>query len=208
MRLELTTEEQNDLIWEPGDFFEVIPGILNMTQVDREQVGGEISDEVLTTIRFFFDSMGSSWGEKEWTSHLSSEVPNGPSLLVVLRRGTLANVFGVVSMVNGAWSQAETLLLPLYRSSTGGRQFVYNQTGRIIVAVIAAIVSLFLMVGFVLIPLMFLLPTLRKKLYAFLQPPDHKHPGQAANTGRALMYRIAKNAQAYWPVDANAPGKL
>jgi hypothetical protein len=205
MQLELTAEEQEHLIWEPGDHFEIIPGIFNITQVDRQQPGGEISDTVLTTIRFFFDSLGSSWGDKEWTSHLSSEVPNGPALLVVLRRGTLANVFGVV---NGAWSQAEPLLLPLYRNSTGGRQFVYNQTGRIIVAVIAAIVSLFLMVGFVLIPLVFLLPSLRKRLYTFLQPPDHKHPGQAANSGRALLHRIAKNAQAYWPVDANAPGKL
>ena len=107
MRLRLTDQEQKDLIFQQGDFFEVISGSLTFSS--RRQYRETQYADPLTEMGFFFESTDQSWGTQEWRITMQADVPNGPALLVLYRRNNTAEAFGIVSMINRAWANAQPL---------------------------------------------------------------------------------------------------
>lgn len=217
MLLTLTSQEQNDLIWQPGDFFEIVPGTVNFTS-RQQQPGTRFHPQNTTTVaRFFFDSADNTWGEREWTMYIGSEVPNGPALLVLYRRGNDANAFGLVSMTNGAWTHSQPIgEMSLVQDSKRYKDLVGGAVGaqwKAIALAVAATVVLSLCTfgcAAVIVPVVvYTVPSYRERFREIVGVKgSESNDRRITAAARGLMHRLAKNAGQFWPDQGGASGKL
>ncbi|RYG99675.1 MAG: hypothetical protein EON58_03115 [Alphaproteobacteria bacterium] len=210
MKIQLTPQEQKELIWQEGDYFEVIRGTATFTQVDRyEPQPNQAGAIARTTATFFFDSADGSWGDQEWEMNIGSDIPNGPALLILLRRDEIANAFGIVSMVNRAWTHQTFFgALPLYANSTAGKALKKRNW----LFFLAVVIGLPLLVSgcwlvCVLIPLLPILLAIPAARDWVKKTMHGRNPDDITAAARGLMYRVAKKADQYWPED-DVSGKL
>lgn len=130
MKLDLTPNEQADLIWGGGDWFQVVYGVVTVTSTGAAKTPGH------NTIVFFFDDKETGeWGSQEWRMQFAGSIPNGPALFLLYRRGNSAKAdpFGIISLSNRAWTQFAPLeKLSFYRSSLRYHGMIMKSVVRLI----------------------------------------------------------------------------
>lgn len=203
--VQLTPEEQDALVFQDGDYFEVIGGILS---ISSQRTGSHQNTRLeVTQVKFFFESSNPEWGTQEWTATFAGSVPEGPALLVLYKRGNIANVFGVVSMVNRAWTHIVPILgASLIASSTKAaelKQLAMKSMAAAFggAAAAAAVSKLTLGLG---------QKKMTEKFAGKIGVGSYKEVGQQIEaTTRSFMFRIAQNANQYWNDGGNSTsGKL
>ena len=197
--IQLTPEEEAAILWEPGDVYEVLCGNLSNTGARKGRLSAHGNEHTFRV--FFFESNNPDWGTREWTLCTESEISNGPALLILLRRGGTASVFGVVSMVNRAW----THVLPLGANNLIETSSRMKEIGKQQVASIAKGAGIALVSGaFPVIG-----PLLGKKAILKQSEPLRETFENTSKVCRSFMFRIAQNADTYWNGSGNSTsGKL
>lgn len=210
MKIQLTPQEQKELIWQEGDYFEIIRGTATFIEIDRQDITPhQPGANTRNTATFFFDSADGSWGDQEWQLDIGSEIPNGPALLILLRRDSIANAFGIVSMVNRAWTyQMRFAALPLYSNSTAGKAIKRRNWLFFFVVLLGIPLTLggcwFIFCFVPFLPVIVAIPAIREWLTKRM---FGRRPDDVSAAARAFMYRISKNADQYWPPE-DISGKL
>jgi hypothetical protein len=189
--IQLTSEEESQLLWETGDYFEIVPGTINFSSKRKYQMVPAQANPWYTQLGFFFDS-SSSWGSREWHISAEGEVPNGPALLILYKRGTTADAYGIVSMVNRSWIHIWPLAsAPLLKSSSKFKELSRLETGTLVKGFLGALGGGMLTGG--------LLAGAGAKA-AMKGSATKQKEGFETITGtlRAFMHRIASNPDQYW----------
>ena len=104
--LQLTETEQEHLIWQDGDVLEILCGNISFTSKRQYREIQSSTSPILTDVGFIFETSDPTWNGNEWEITTDTQLPNGPALLILYRRGNAANAFGIVSMVNRGWLHA------------------------------------------------------------------------------------------------------
>lgn len=189
--LSLTSQEQEDLIFQEGDFFEILSGNLSIT---LKQTGKTAyTSEEVGRVTFLFKSTDPDWQTKEWQIMVNGQVPEGEALLILYRRGDTAETFGVVGMVNGAWVHVTPLLaVGLIADSTKARELKKLEAKSLGSSMVKAMLPRFLGGG-----------------VDKAGQSSYKATAQEIEaTVRSFMYRIAQDRRQYWTDQSNSTGKL
>lgn len=200
--ISLTPEEEANLLWEQGDFFEIISG--NLTGSSRRQFRQVASETatLYTEQSFFFESMDPAWGTREWIMMTEDQIQNGPALLILYRRGNEANAWGVISMVNRSWTHVLPLgSISLAKGSTKGKQINTMGTTNIIVAMAAMLVVSMFTCGLPLLvaPILMIFPGPREFIRDKLGISRIDRLAQdTASTARSFLFRLTRDADQYW----------
>lgn len=147
MQLQLTPDEEQELVWQKGDWFEILYGNLTFTYSEPVRDSVEMHLQYYE-VRFFFDANGQGgWANSEWAMNSTGTVQNGPGLLVLYRRGNQANVFGAISRTNRAWILTAPLIgMESYSRSTVARNMKLAGFSRFlgrsvfVIAIVAAMI--------------------------------------------------------------------
>lgn len=205
MKFDLTPQEQSDLLWEPGDSLEVISGNLSFTS--RRQFQVDERSPLVTEVQFFFESSDPSWGTREWMMCMDADIPNGPALLVLYRRASTGCAWGVVSMVNRAWSHITPLDSMSLAKGTSKAKENNKAVGMGLLASFAVLFAMFICTGGLLLfclPVLLVIPAFREWFERVTGYSKFRHRAQtAAGTARALMFRIMQNADRFWEGSGN-----
>ena len=190
--LQLNAQEQEDLIWQAGDAFELISGTISFTVKREYREHTYPGAPAYTQCGFFFQSSNSAWGSKEWFMTMDAQLPNGPALLLVYTRGSTGNAYGIVSMVNRSWVhlwpfRSSNLLASSSRMQTllaGERKIAMKAVGG---ALLGGIVTggLLGQKG-------------AKMATKGAAAEQNQIFDQISGTARSLMHRIATHADDYW----------
>lgn len=208
MLVQLTAEEQRDLLWEPGDHFEVLSGNISFTSRRQFRRVASEHSPMITEVQFFFESATKKWGTQEWTMCMEADIPNGPALLVVYRRGSEACAWGVISMVNRAWSHCLPLdSLDFAKGSSKLRKLSSAQNGSLFKMVGLALAGIILTcgVGMLLVPVIMVVPATRDwlmKTSGFSKSTQSIE--QLGARARGLMFRLSQNANQLWEGQSGA----
>lgn len=108
---ELPPSERDALIWQEGDYIEIRSGLFCVTRAEPVQ-----QQSAAKYVHFLFDY--ADGGQMSGDMTLSSEIANGPTLLLLIRRGDEAWPIAFVSMVNRAWCHnARFDQIPIYQNT-------------------------------------------------------------------------------------------
>ena len=194
----LDANEQANLLFEPDDFFEVLSGTISFTSRTTWKYTASPNARIWTKVHFFFDAPNSDWGTREWTMSFDGELPNGPALLVLYCRGTKADAFGIVSMVNRAWTHLVPLdSSTLIKESSKGKRMGKDAMGMMLKGFAGGLIAGMLTGGL----------ATRAGTKAGMTGPaaNVRQEGEAiAATIRSFMYRLAQNADKYWQGGGNS----
>jgi hypothetical protein len=206
----LTSDEERVLLWEKGDFFEVLSGSISFTSSRQFKMVAAENATLHTEVSFFFQSNDPRWPTSEWFMLTPAQIPNGPALLVLYRRGNTANAWGIVSMVNRAW----THVIPLdsislakgsSRSKTLGKQFWLRFGIALIIILVAEMLTCGL-ATFVL-PIIGIWPDGRRWIKKTLGLQENERTAlEIGDTARAFMFRLANEADRYWQGSGGSSG--
>jgi lipoprotein signal peptidase len=198
--VQLTQEERENLVFQDGDFYEVLAGVLSISS----QHEGKHPNSAATVmqITFFFESSDPNWGTQEWMTTFGGSIPEGPALLVLYRRGNHGNAFGIVSMANRAWTHIVPILgAPLIQDSHKAgelKKLEVKSLGGVVGGAIAAAAVSRLTFGI----------GQKKMTEKFAGKMGHGNYREAAEkieaTVRSFMFRIAKDAESYWEDGGNS----
>jgi hypothetical protein len=75
-RLAITADEERVLLWEPGDFFEIISGNISFTSSRQFKMVASEHATIHTEVSFFFQSNDPSWSTQEWFMLTPAQIPN------------------------------------------------------------------------------------------------------------------------------------
>lgn len=195
--IELTELEEEHLLWNPGDWYEVVPGQISFVASDQGSItyGGQ----VYTHQTFIFDSQ-SAWGNNEWEICSEAQLPNGPALLVLLCREGRGTVFGIVSMTNRAW----THVLPFGANSFIKNSRRFKELEQLQLKGIGS--TLVKSLPYLLVPGV---GTHLAGKAASKHPTTFKEVEQELiKVTRRFMHRIAQEADQYWPNSGPTGGRL
>ena len=126
----------------------------------------------------------------------AGEVPDGPTLLVLYRRGDNACAFGLISMVNRAWLHAVPMMsVPLIRDSTKAvelkRLMIKSMSGAAGVAIVASALTKF--------TLGFGKNKVVEKIEKFSNMNNYQDEVQRIEAAaRAFVFRLSKSADQFW----------
>jgi hypothetical protein len=202
MVIQLTPEEQQNLLWEQGDEVEVLSGTINFTssnQYKRVQTEHALT---FTQKKFFFQASDPTWGTHEWVMSMEAEIPNGPALLVVYKRGGTGEAWGIVSMVNQAWTHSLPLdSIGLSKGTTkakhlGGAQWLGCLMTALVVVVLAVVTC---GIAIPILGILMVVPGVRdavQKITGVRKNEDELL--RMGASARALMFRVSQNANYYW----------
>lgn len=206
MNLPLTPQEQKDLIFQEGDYFEIISGSISTT---TKKVGPtKYSSHEVTHHSFFFETSDVSWTGIEWKMSSAGDIPDGPALLVLYRRERSACAFGLISMINRAWIHAVPLMsIDFIRESPKAKELQRLMVKSVMATSGAAVAAHALS--------KFTLGFGKNKLAENIAKHTNKHSyrdesEQIEATARHFMYRLSKSADEYWEGDGenSMSGKL
>ena len=195
----LTPEEEENILWEPGDVYEILCGNLSNTGSRKFRMANMGPEHTMRM--FYFESSNPKWKSQEWSLSTESELTNGPAMLVLLRRGDTASIFGVVSMVNRAWTHA----MPLGANSLIEKSSKAKALESMHMTSLAKGVGIAILGGMV--------PGVggyfgKKAILKESRPLTQTYESIAASA-RTFMLRIAMNADTYWNGSGNSTsGKL
>jgi hypothetical protein len=100
----LTAEEDDFLLWLHGDYFEAVSGNLSFTNIDNSpSAHGALATAGRNSL-FIFDAIDSNYGSREWSMRIGGDIPNGPAIVIFYRRGDEGHPWGIISLVNRAWT--------------------------------------------------------------------------------------------------------
>jgi hypothetical protein len=110
--VQLTDQERQALIWQDGDYLEVRSGGFCITRSEPK-----VQNQGWKFVHFLFDESGTG-SQFNGDMTISGDFPNGPTLLMLYRRGEQMSPYALVSMVNRAWvHQVPLLELSLYKDT-------------------------------------------------------------------------------------------
>lgn len=195
--IELTPEEEACLLWEPSDWYEVVPGQISFVASDRGSVtyGGQ----AFIHQTFIFDAL-EKWGSNEWQICSEAQLPNGPALLILLCREGRGTTFGIVSMTNRAW----THVLPFGANAFIKNSSRFKEIEKLQLKGIGS--TLVKTLPFLLVPVV---GTHLAGKAASEHPTTFREVEQELiKVSRRFMHRIAQNADQYWPSSGPTGGRL
>ena len=105
IKVKLTPEEQELLIWQAGDEIRAWSGMVIFSSKRVTKFGMDTPDRIETTFIFEPTRCPSdhSWSRKEWMILCESCVQNGHCLVVFYKRDKTYWPLGIISLQNGAW---------------------------------------------------------------------------------------------------------
>lgn len=210
MIIQLTPEERQNLLWEQSDLMEVLSGTINFTsshQYKRVQTEHALT---FTQKKFFFQASDPTWGMHEWTMAMDADIPNGPALLVVYKRGGTGNAWGIVSMVNKAWTHCLPLdSVSLAKGTTKAKQLGGAQRMGCFMTALVLVVLAVVTFG-IAIPIMAILmvvPAVRDAVQNITGVKKNEDELlRMAASARALMFRVSQDANHFWQETGSAVG--